>query len=110
MTREAKKEDLNALLQLYLYLHEEEIPGTISQFCNGIRDIKRTIEGKKKRGAKQYKGWVLESWQEENLARKDFPTRKERKPRSKMSEEERLAKKRLREKERYKRKKEEKTQ
>ena len=26
MTREAKEEDLNALLQLYLYLHEEEIP------------------------------------------------------------------------------------
>ncbi len=26
MTREAKKEDLNALLQLYLYLHEQEIP------------------------------------------------------------------------------------
>ena len=26
MTREAKKEDLNALLQLYLYLHEEKIP------------------------------------------------------------------------------------
>ena len=26
MTMEAKKEDLNALLQLYLYLHEQEIP------------------------------------------------------------------------------------
>lgn len=45
------------------------------------------------------KDCIMQTEYSENLARKDFPARKERKPRSKMSEEERLAKKRLREKE-----------
>lgn len=106
LSPDGKRYEVNNLA-LWAREHEEEIPGTIKQFCDGIRSIKRTIEGKKKRGAKQYRGWTLEGWEEENLARKDFPARKERKQRTKMSEEERLEKKRQREKERYKKKKEE---
>lgn len=106
LSPDGKRYEVNNLA-LWAREHEEEIPGTVKQFCDGIRGVKRTIEGKKERGAKQYKGWTLEGWEEENLARKDFPARKERKPRTKMSEEERLEKKRQREKERYKKKKEE---
>lgn len=49
--------------------HEDLLPGTVTQFVGGIRDIKRTKQGKKKRGSQQYKGWELLEWSEENKAR-----------------------------------------
>ena len=41
--------------------------GEYLTFYKGIQDIKRTIQGKKKRGSYQYKGWTLNSFYEENL-------------------------------------------
>ena len=35
MVREAAKNDLNSLLELYLYLHEESIPETDKRLFNG---------------------------------------------------------------------------
>lgn len=57
-------------LALWARKHEELLPGEPLKFVNGIRDIKRTLQGKKKRGCYQYKGWTLLSWSEENKARK----------------------------------------
>ena len=56
-------------LMLWAREHEELLPGTPLQFVGGIRDIKRTFLGKRKRGSFQYKGWTLLSWSEENKAR-----------------------------------------
>lgn len=56
-------------LSLWAMEHKDILPGTPLQFAGGIRDIKRTMLGKKKRGACQYKGWTLISWNEENKAR-----------------------------------------
>ena len=70
------------------------IPGTPIQFADGIRRIKQTLLGSKARGALQYKGWTLEKFFDENLARKGFPESKKHPPRSKMSDDERLRRKR----------------
>lgn len=56
-------------LSLWAKEHKELLPGTDKQFVGGIRDIKRTKQGKKKRGSAQYKGWKLLDWSEENKAR-----------------------------------------
>lgn len=56
-------------LNLWAKEHEKLLPGTPLQFAGGIRDIKRTLLGKKKRGNYQYKGWRLLYWCEENNAR-----------------------------------------
>ena len=60
--------DINNL-SLWAKEHEDLLPGTVIQFVGGIRDIKRTKQGKKKRGSQQYKGWELLEWSEENKAR-----------------------------------------
>ena len=56
-------------LSLWASEHADMLPGTPTQFSYGIRSIKRTIQGKKKRGCYQYKGWTLLDWSEENKAR-----------------------------------------
>ena len=44
MIREAKKEDLEALLELYLYLHEDSIPKHDEHLeKHGIRSLKIRI-------------------------------------------------------------------
>lgn len=44
------------------------------KFYRGIQGIKRTIQGKKKRGSYQYRGWTLDNFYEENLLIKDKDT------------------------------------
>ena len=65
---EGKTYEINNLM-VWAREHEELLPGTPLQFVGGIRDIKRTFLGKRKRGSFQYKGWTLLSWSEENKAR-----------------------------------------
>ena len=52
-------------LALWAREHDELLPSSPAQFCQGIRDIKRTYLGKKKRGSSQYKGWILIEWKDE---------------------------------------------
>lgn len=92
-------------LALWARENSDIIPGTERQFCDSIRKIKYTMQGKRKRGNYQYKGWTLEEYFEENHARKNMEPIKIKKPRTKMSDEERLRRKRERAKEYYKRKK-----
>lgn len=100
---EGKKYEINNLA-LWARENEAIIPSSPKLFAAGIRDVKKTMEGRKKKGAHQYKGWTLEAFCEENLARKDFPDPVKRKPRSKMPEEERLKRKRQRARAEYNRK------
>lgn len=86
-------------LKLWSEQHEDLLPGSALHFAQGIRDIKRTIQGKKKRGSNQYKGWHLVEFYEENLSRirEGIPEpRHFNKRQSKMCEEERLRRKRER--------------
>lgn len=101
---DGKRYEINNLA-LWARENEKILPGTIRQFCDGIRGIKQSVEGRKKRGAYQYKGWTLETYYEENMARKDIPESKPRKKRTKMTEEERLEKKRKRAREYYRKRK-----
>ena len=101
---DGEKYEINNLA-LWAREHEEILPGSARQFADGIRRIKQSIQGKRKRPAYQYKGWTLESWSEGNLARKDFPVKEKRPPRACMSDAERRRRRRQREKERYQEKK-----
>lgn len=56
-------------LDLWAREHSNILPGTPLQFSDGIRKIKMTLQGKRKRGCYQYKGWMLIDWSEENKAR-----------------------------------------
>lgn len=56
-------------LELWANEHADLIPATPKRFSEGIRNIKRTLLGKKKRGSYQYRGWTLLDWSEENSAR-----------------------------------------
>ena len=57
-------------LSLWARENEAILPSSAKLFAAGMRDIKRSEQGKKKRGSLQYKGWLLLSWSEENEARK----------------------------------------
>ena len=92
-------------LALWAREHTDILPSTPDLFCDGIRAIKRTQEGKKKRGAHQYRGWTLEKYYDENLSRKDLPERKKRVSRSRMSDEQRLERKRQRARDQYQKRK-----
>ena len=94
-------------LALWARENEDILPSDAKHFSAGIINIKRSIQGKKKHGCFQYKGWTLLEYYEENKAREGFPEPVKREPRKKMSDEERLAKKRQRAREYYKRKKKE---
>lgn len=104
---EGKKYEINNLA-LWARDHEEILPGSARQFADGIRKIKQSIQGKRKRPAYQYKGWTLESWSEENFARNDFPVNEKKPPRVRMSDSERRRRKRERERKRYQEKKKQK--
>lgn len=56
-------------LSLWARENETILPSSAKLFAAGIRDIKRSEQGKKKRGSSQYKGWLLLSWSEENESR-----------------------------------------
>lgn len=51
-------------LDLWAREHESILPSDAIHFACGIRDIKRTLQGRKKRGSCQYKGWHLIEWSE----------------------------------------------
>lgn len=93
-------------ITLWARQNADILPSDPGKFSSGIIAIKGTIEGKKKRGSYQYRGWHLISYSEKNNARSELPEPKKRVPRKKMSEEERLEKKRERAREHYKNKKE----
>lgn len=56
-------------LILWACEHADMLPGTPKQFAFGVRTIKQSLQGKKKRGCYQYKGWRLLAWYDENRAR-----------------------------------------
>lgn len=45
--------------------------GEYMTFYRGIQGVKYTIQGKKKKGSYQYKGWTLDNFYEENMLIKD---------------------------------------
>ena len=87
-------------LALWARENSEILPGTVEQFCGGIRDIKRTLEGKKKRGSYQYKGWRLCNYYDYNLAAGETP-KIHSKTRKRIPEEEKRIKKNERAKTEY---------
>lgn len=88
-------------LDLWSREHADIIPSDPKHFACGIRDIKRTVQGKAKRGSTQYKGWTLLEWSEDNKARQGLPPILHHQKRTCMSEEERIRKKREAAKIRY---------
>lgn len=90
---EGEKYEINNLA-LWARENSSIIPGTPKQFADGIRRIKQTLLGSKVRGALQYKGWTLENFHDENLARIGLPNPRKHPIRSKMSDDERLRRKR----------------
>lgn len=51
-------------LSLWAREHEDILPSTVKQFVTEISHIKQGYLGKRKKPASQYKGWVLESWED----------------------------------------------
>ncbi len=88
-------------LALWSENHADILPSDPKRFTLGIRDIKRTIQGKKERGSMQYKGWTLLEWSEDNKAREGLPPIPHHPKRTCMSNDERLRKKREAAKIRY---------
>ena len=82
-------------LKLWCRQNEDILPSTPEKFYDGISKVKSTLIGTcKKNKIYHYKGWKIENFFDENKARANFPPRKERKPREKMSDEERLRRRR----------------
>lgn len=88
-------------LSLWADEHADILPSDPKRFALGIRDIKRTIQGKKERGSTQYKGWTLLEWSEDNKAREGLPPIPHHPKRTCMSDDERLQRKRYAAKIRY---------
>lgn len=88
-------------LSLWAREHADILPSDPIQFTDGIRGIKYTLLGKKKRGSMQYKGWTLLEWSDENKARKGMPPAYHPPKRTRMSDSERLQRKREAAKIRY---------
>lgn len=89
-------------LKLWAEQHTELFPTTPLQFADGIRRIKATLLGKRKRGSYQYKGWRLIDWSETNNSRADItPRQRPTRRKKKRTNEERLQLKREKAKDRY---------
>lgn len=93
-------------LKLWCDNNADLLPVVPATFYRGIIDVKKTLLGTKKRGSKQYRGWTIVRWNDVNLAAKDY-TAPQKTPRKKMSDDERLTKKRERAREYYRRQKNE---